>query len=71
MSKIPSDAFESLEIPPRVADGTEKELAHVVIHADDLVPLPVKVLDGLRTDEAAASGNEDCLRVHVSAPTRG
>ena len=55
------DCFQPLEIPARVALGAEEFAPHVVVHADDRVALPVEILDGLRADQPAASGNQNVL----------
>ena len=52
-------SFQPLEIPERIARGAEKHAAHIVVHADDFMPLPVKVLDRLRADQTTASGDKN------------
>src|SRR5262249_2875247 len=52
------DAAQALEVPGRVAVGTEEVAAHVVV---DAVHLPAAVVEerrSLRSDETAAAGDE-------------
>src|SRR5215472_3666488 len=58
-------ALKPLEVPQRVSRGPEEYAAHVVIHAGDLVALPVKMFHGFRTNQPAASCNE---HLHVASP---
>src|ERR1700682_6141452 len=51
--------LQPLQIPERVARGAEENPAHVVVHADDFMPLPVKVLGRFRTDQSAAAGDQN------------
>src|SRR5215472_6632535 len=58
-------ALKPLEVPQRVSRRPEQYAAHVVIHAGDLVALPVKMFHGFRTDQPAASRYE---HLHVASP---
>lgn len=64
---MPSDAFEPFEIPKRVSGRSEEHAPHIIVHADDLVALAVEVLDGLRSYQAVAAGNENFPVFHFSA----
>jgi hypothetical protein len=48
--KILGGTLEAIQIPGGVALGAKKDLAHVVVHADDAMALPVKMLHRFRTD---------------------
>jgi len=61
MREIFRGRFEAIEIPERVAGGAEKFAAHVVVNAHDGIALAVKMFGGLRTNEAAASGDKNNL----------
>src|SRR5882724_2190427 len=50
MLKILGGTLEAVQIPGGVALGAKKDLAHVVVHADDAMALPVKMLHRFRTD---------------------
>jgi hypothetical protein len=46
-----------------------KECApHVVIHADDAVPLAVKIFDSFRADQAAAASHKNSLSLQFVLP---
>src|SRR5260370_35833018 len=58
MSEPLGHALQSLQIPERVARRTEEKSPHVVVHADNFVPLPIEMLDSFRTDQSIAAGDE-------------
>src|SRR5262249_17030477 len=64
MGEVFRRGFEAFEIPERVTGCAEKFAPHVVINADNVISLALKVLDRFRADEAAAAGNQYCFRVH-------
>ena len=48
-----------------------KECApHVVIHADDAVPLAVKIFDSFRADQAAAASHKNSLSLQLVLPSQ-
>src|SRR6267378_3966573 len=51
--------LQPLQIPERVARGAEENAAHVVVHAHNFMPLPVKVLGRFRTDQSTAAGDQN------------
>ena len=51
--------LEPLQIPQRVARRTEEHPAHVVVHADDFVPLAVEMLGSFRTNQSAAARDQN------------
>ena len=61
MREIFGGRFEAFEIPERVTSGAEEFAAHVVVNANDGVALAIEVCDSFRADEAAASGDKNCL----------
>src|SRR5260370_9573738 len=50
--------LEPLQIPERVARLAEENPPHVVVHADNFMPLPVEMLHIFRTDQPAAACDE-------------
>jgi hypothetical protein len=59
VSELFCGELKPIEIPERIASGAKKFAAHVVVHADDVVALPVEMLDSFRADESAAAGDEN------------
>src|SRR5260221_984767 len=57
-----ASVLQPLQIPQRVARGTEKHIAHVVVHAKHFVPLAIEMPDRLGANQSAASGNQDFHR---------
>src|SRR5260370_32144930 len=51
--------LQPLQIPERVACRAEENPTHVVVHADNFMPLPVDTLDRFRTDQSAAAGDQN------------
>ena len=51
--------LQPLQIPKRVACGTKEHPTHVVVHANNFVPLPVEMLDRFRTNQPAAAGDQN------------
>jgi hypothetical protein len=54
---------EALLVPTRVAAGTEKIGAHVVVHAMDLPAKLGKIGDDFGTDEAGGTGDEELHKI--------
>ncbi len=54
--------LQPLQVPERVARGAKKHSPHIVVYAEDFVPLAVEMLDRLGADESAAAGNENFHR---------
>jgi hypothetical protein len=50
--------LQPLQIPERIARRPEENLPHIVVHADNFMPLPVEMFGRLRTDQAAATGDK-------------
>ena len=55
--------FSDVEIPGRVPLRAKELLPHIVVDTDDAMALPVKVLDGLRANQAAAACDQNGLHV--------
>jgi hypothetical protein len=69
VSEVPGDAAKPIEIPGRITGRSEKDLAHIVIYAKDLMPLPIKVLDRFGTNQPTGAGNQDFHCGHCPNPT--
>jgi len=52
-------ALQPLQIPERVTRGTKESSAHVVVYADNFMPLPVEMLDRLPANQSAAAGDKN------------
>jgi hypothetical protein len=65
VSEVLRDFEEAVAVPGGVSLFTEKDGAHVVVDAVDPVPLAIKMLDGLRTDQAAGAGYENGVEFHT------
>jgi len=51
--------FQPLQVPKRVAGRAKKNAPHVIVHADNFVPLAVEVFGRFRANQSAATGNKD------------
>src|SRR5262249_8653629 len=65
------DAAQALEVPGRIAVGSEEVAAHVVVDAVDLPATVVEERCSLRSDETAAAGDEDPLHALDSLAAGG
>jgi hypothetical protein len=51
--------FQPLQVPKRVAGRAKENSAHVIVHADNFVPLPVEVFGRFRANQSAAARNKN------------
>jgi hypothetical protein len=51
VSEVPGLVDYTLQVPLRIALWAEELAAHIVIDADNLVPLPLEMQDGFRPDQ--------------------
>lgn len=63
--EVSGDCAEPVEIPGGVAGLTEKNLAHIIVDAVDLLALVIEMFHGFRADESAGTGNQNCLWLHL------
>src|SRR6266478_3327597 len=50
-----SHSLQSLQIPKGVARRPEENPSHVIVYADNFMPLPVEMFHGFRTNQSAAA----------------
>ena len=65
VNEVAGFGLESFEVPEGVAGGAEEFAAHVVVDADDVVTLAVKMFDGFRTDETAGASDKNLHEIHL------
>src|SRR6266702_163777 len=58
VGEIPGSVSETFQIPCRVSGVAKEDAAQVVINADHLMPLAIKMLDGFGADQPAGSGDK-------------
>jgi len=56
--KIPGLVAKAFPIPRRITLLAEKHASHIVVDANHLMSLAVKMLDGLGTNQATGTGDE-------------
>ncbi len=53
-------SLQPLQVPQRIARRAKKHAPHVVVHADNFMPLSVEVAHRLRPDQSAAACHQNC-----------
>ncbi len=53
--------LQALGVPACVAGRAEEDAAHVVVHADDAMPLALEMLDRFRADQPATACDQNCF----------
>ena len=65
MHEVLRYATQPVEIPAGVTGITEKDAAHIIVDAVDLMALAFEVFHGFRANQPAGSGNKNRLRLHL------
>ena len=68
MLELLGGSLQAIEVPGGVALRAEENLSHVVVDADNAMPLAIEMLDRLRADEPAASRDQYGFHIAPMSP---